>query len=150
MASTRSRIALAVSFALFAASTAPAAQAALDYEYYKSRVEPIFLKKRPGLARCVTCHADANNAFKLQKLSDKRTAWTEEETRKNFALASGLVTQGQPDNSHLLMYPLAPEVGGSIYHSGGRQFSSKNDPDWKIMAAWVKGATVKAAADKKK
>ena len=127
-----------------------AADQALDYAFFKSRVEPIFLKKRPGHARCATCHVDANNAFKLQKLSDRKASWADEESRKNFTLASGLVTSGNPDKSHLLMYPLAPEAGGSTYHSGGRQFATKNDPDWKTMAAWVNGAKLKAAADKKK
>ena len=148
MTSVRLGIAAAVSFVLFAATHAPAAQAALDYEYYKSRVEPIFLKKRPGHARCTTCHIEGNNAFKLQKPSDK--TWSDEQSRKNFAMVSGLVTPGSPDKSHLLMYPLSPEAGGTTYHSGGRQFATKNDADWKVMAAWVNGAQLKAAPDKKK
>ena len=45
---------------------------------------------------------------------------------------------------------VAPEAGGTIYHSGGRQFASKSDPDWKTMAAWVNGAKLNAAPDKKK
>ncbi len=147
---TRLAVAVAVSLAMFAATNATAAESALDYGYYKSRVEPIFLKKRAGHARCATCHADANNALKLQKLSAKSTVWSDEESRKNFTLASALVTPGSPDKSHLLMYPLAPEAGGSVYHSGGRQFASKNDPDWKTIAAWVNGAKLKAAADAKK
>ena len=47
------------------------------------------------------------------------------------------------------MYPLAPEAGGSTYHSGGRQFSSKNDADWKILAAWVNGAKLDTGSAKK-
>ena len=35
------------------------------------------------------------------------------------------------------MHPLAHEAGGDEFHSGGRQFLSKDDPDWKAMAAWV-------------
>ena len=93
--------------------------------------------------------SDANNGFRLQKLPEKAKAWTEEESRKNFAQVSALVTPGSPDKSHLLMYPLAPEAGGSIYHSGGRQFRSKDDPQWQTMAAWVKGAKLAPAADKK-
>jgi len=27
-----------------------------DFEFFKTRVEPIFLKKRPGHARCYFCH----------------------------------------------------------------------------------------------
>jgi hypothetical protein len=44
--------------------------------------------------------------------------------------------------SRLLMHPLAPEGGGDVFHSGGRQFMSTNDPDWKAMAAFVNGATL--------
>ena len=37
---------------------APPASAALDYDFYKARVQPLFLEKREGHARCVTCHGD--------------------------------------------------------------------------------------------
>ena len=40
----------------------------LDFETFKTTVEPVFAKKRPGHARCVACHSAANNAFKLQPL----------------------------------------------------------------------------------
>ncbi|HKA40761.1 MAG TPA: hypothetical protein VKF40_02105 [Burkholderiales bacterium] len=133
----------------FQAASATAAEASLDYEFFKARVEPIFLNKREGHARCFVCHSDANNAFRLQKPSGKNHTWTEEESRKNFAAASALVTPGSPDKSHLLMYPLAPEAGGSIYHSGGRQFSSKDSAEWKTIAAWVNGAKLNPALDKK-
>jgi hypothetical protein len=50
------------------------------------------------------------------------------------------VTPGNPLQSLLLLMPLAPEVGGlADTHQGGRQFRSQDDPDWKIMAAWVRG-----------
>jgi hypothetical protein len=142
-------IAAIVALALQAVS-ATAAEPALDYEYYKTRVEPVFLKKRPGHARCMVCHVESNNAFRLQKFSGKQESWADDESRKNFTLVSALVTPGNPDKSHLLMYPLAPEAGGSIYHSGGRQFGGKDDPDWKILAAWVNGAKLPGAANPKK
>ena len=149
MRSTLSTLATIVALAFVLHPVHSAAQVSLDYEYYKARVEPIFLTKRDGHARCFVCHSDANNAFRLQKLPEKAKAWTEEESRKNFAQVSALVTPGSPDKSHLLLYPLAPEAGGSIYHSGGRQFSSKNDPEWQTIAAWVKGAKLTPVADKK-
>ena len=139
----RLAFAAACSIAL-TATGAIGAESSLDYDYYKQEVEPIFLKKRPDHARCMVCHIDSNNAFRLQKMSNaKAHVWTEEESRKNFALVSALVTPGNPDKSHLLMYPLAPEAGGSIYHSGGRQFDTKKDPDWQKLAAWVNGAKLK-------
>ena len=66
------------------ALTLPLGAQSLDYDIFKSKVEPIFLKKRPGLARCVVCHSAANNAFKLQPLAEGSKTWTEEQSRKNF------------------------------------------------------------------
>ena len=43
-------------------------------------------------------------------------------------------------NERIEMVELAPEGGGNIYHSGGRQFDTKDDPGWKTIAAWVNGA----------
>ena len=40
------------------AQTAPAPQ--LDYEVFKTKVQPIFLAKRPGHARCIECHENRN------------------------------------------------------------------------------------------
>jgi hypothetical protein len=51
----------------------------------------------------------------------------------------GLVVAGQPDKSKLLLQPLAPEAGGLPFHSGGRQFASKSDADWKTLEQWVRG-----------
>ena len=36
--------------------------------------------------------------------------------------------------------PLAQEAGGQEFHSGGRQFATKDDPAWKTMADWVRAA----------
>ena len=129
-------IALAV---ILPASSAFAAEVALDYDAYKSRVEPIFLKKRPSHGRCYVCHAESNNTFRLEKLSPGSTSWTEEQSQHNFQKVAALVVAGEPDKSKLLLQPLAPEGGGLAFHSGGRQFASKSDPDWKILAQWVRG-----------
>ena len=143
MNTRRAWISIALPLLLLPATGTGAAESALDYDYYKARVEPIFLTKRPGHARCVVCHADSNNAFRLQHLSGKNESWTVEESRKNFKIVSALVTPGNAEKSHLLTYPLAPEAGGSIYHSGGRQFASRDDPQWKTIAEWVNGAKLK-------
>jgi hypothetical protein len=108
----------------------------LDYDTYKKTVEPIFSKKRVGHARCVACHSASNNAFRLQPLAEGGT-WTEEQSRRNFESVSILVNLANPQTSKLLLHPLAHEAGGDEFHSGGRQFLSKDDPDWKAMAAWI-------------
>jgi hypothetical protein len=114
----------------------------LDYEFFKSRVEPVFLTKRPDHARCYVCHAESNNTFRLERLSPNARAWTEEQSRRNFEMASTLVNPGDLQTSRLLQHPLAPEDGGDVFHSGGRQFTSKRDPAWRTLAAWVNGATL--------
>ena len=129
--------------ALLAAAAAPLmtlrAAPALDYEFFKARVQPVFLQKRDGHTRCYVCHAESNNAFRLERLSAGASTWSEEQSRKNFEMASILVNPGDPTTSRLLQQPLAPEAGGNVFHSGGRQFASKDDPNWKILADWVNG-----------
>jgi hypothetical protein len=116
----------------------------LDYDFFKNRVEPVFLAKRSGYARCYVCHSESNNALRLEKLLPNAVAWTEEQSRRNFETASVLVNPGDPETSRLLLHPLAPEAGGDVYHSGGRQFMSKQDPAWRTLAAWVNGAKLAA------
>jgi hypothetical protein len=77
--------------AVGSASMVSRAAPMLDYEFYKAKVQPIFLTKRAGHAPCVMCHAEANNQLKLEKLPDGQTAWTEEQTRKNFDTVSKMV-----------------------------------------------------------
>src|SRR5579871_582547 len=110
----------------------------LNFEEYRSRVEPIFLKKRPGHARCVVCHEANNSGLRLQARPQTGT-WTEEQSRKNFESVSRLVVAGHPEKSKLLLHPLAHDAGGDLFHNGGDQFTSKDDPDWKAIADWVDG-----------
>src|SRR5262245_30868892 len=126
---------------VLAAASQMASRAAptLDYNFFKSRVEPVFLQKRDGHTRCYVCHAEANNGFRLERLSPGASAWDEEQSRKNFEMASKLVNPGDPDTSRLLQQPLAPEAGGNIYHSGGRQFASKDDPNYKTLVDGING-----------
>ena len=114
----------------------------LDYAFYKARVEPIFLKKKDGHTRCVVCHAESNNFFKLEALPKGAKSWTDDQSHRNYEMVSKLATPGEPMVSRLLMHPLAPEGGGDVFHSGGRQFMSTKDPDWKAMAEWINGATL--------
>ena len=130
-------------FALATTSLVSHAADTPDYDYFKAKVQPIFLVKRPGHARCVMCHAEANNALKLEKLPAGQETWTEEQTRQNYDTVVKIVqATDDPLKSKLLLHPLAPEAGGDAFHNGGRQFADKNDPNWKIIAAWAKGATL--------
>ena len=110
----------------------------LSFEVYRTKVEPIFMKKRQGHARCVACHEASNNAFKLEPRTPGAASWTEEQSRKNFETVSRLVKPGDPARSILLHHPLAKEAGGDLFHSGGRQFTSQEDPDYVTVAQWIK------------
>ena len=130
---------LAVTAVALAAPTSAGAQT-LSYDYFKGNVQPIFLKKREGHTRCIVCHAGANNAMRLTPLEKGATNFSEDQSKTNFETVSRIVIPGKPMESHFLIHPLQPEFGGGPYHSGGRQFTTTDDADWKAMAAWVNGA----------
>jgi hypothetical protein len=111
---------------------------ALDYDVFTSRVQPIFLDKRAGLARCYVCHSQGT-PFRLQALSSGSQSWNQEESRKNFEAIQRLVVPGDPTSSRLLMMPLATEAGGDPFHPGGKRWTSRDDPEWQMLAAWVRG-----------
>ena len=143
-------IAVVGAFAAGQSAGTPAGQAAststdsLDFEVFKTRVEPIFLKRRAGHARCYACHASGTGPQYLVKLDPGSTFWTDAQSRKNFQNVSNLVNRDDPMSSKFLIHPLSPMAGGDItfVHGGGRQFASKQDPDWQTMAAWVSGRKV--------
>jgi hypothetical protein len=114
-------------------STAPG----LDYEFFKTRVQPIFLAKRPGHARCIACHG-SGTPLRLQPLSPWSTFWNEEESRKNFEAMRRVATPGNL-KSRLLMHPLEEQAGGDFYHNGGKHWSSQNDAEWQTLKAWILG-----------
>lgn len=125
------------------AETAAASRPSLDYEIFKTRVEPIFLKRRsPNHARCYACHEKTKHfsGLMLESLPPGGDFWTEEQSRRNFATVSKLVVPGNLNASMFPMHPLAPEAGGDTrVHNGGRQFESQDDPDFKTIAEWIRG-----------
>lgn len=120
----------------------PATPPTLSYEFFKTDVQPIFLKKRPGHARCIACHGQTTTPLDLEPLPKGRTAWTEEESRKNFAAIRRVVIPGSL-KSRLLLHALDERAGGDFYHNGGKHFASQDDPEWQILKAFVLGQTAK-------
>lgn len=130
---------------LLSQQPAPSSSAAspLDYEFFKTRIQPIFLAKRPGHARCIACHGQGT-PLRLQPLPKGSTTWTEEESRKNFEAVQRVVVPGNVQ-SRLLVHVLAEEAGGDFYHNGGKHWSSQNAPEWQALKMWVLGQTGKRA-----
>lgn len=111
----------------------------LDYEFFKTKVQPIFVARRAGHARCIACHV-SGTPLRLQPLAPEATTWTEEDSRKNFETVRRMVVPGSL-KSRLLLHPLAEDAGGDFYHNGGKHWSSQNDAEWQTLKAWVLGQT---------
>jgi hypothetical protein len=112
----------------------------VDYSFFKERVQPIFLKKHPGYARCIACHA--HRVPTLEPLAPGSANWNDEQSRKNFVMWKQFVVPGDPMKSRLLLHPLAKAAGGDRFHGGGKRWKSQSDPEWQTVAAWVRGATI--------
>jgi hypothetical protein len=121
------------------AQQAPAAPAALDFAFFRTQIQPVFLNKRPGLARCYVCHSQGTPLV-LQQLTPGRDAWDEEQSRKNFEAIRRVVVPGNPQSSMLLMMPLANEAGSKLFHPGGKHWTSQDDPEFRLIADWIRGA----------
>ncbi len=125
--------------------SAAAASPTLDFEFFKARIEPIFTTKRPGNARCISCHGDGT-PMRLTPLPQGSATWTDAEARSNFDIIRARVVPGNPEQSRLLRHPLAEDAGGDPHHDGGKHWTSKSDPEWQTLLAWVNGATLTSAA----
>jgi hypothetical protein len=111
----------------------------LDFDFFKTRVQPIFTAKRPGHARCISCHI-AGTPLRLQPLDPGSNTWSDEASHKNFETMKRVVAPGNP-KSRLLMHPLAEKAGGDFFHNGGKHWTSQDDPEWQTLKAWVMGET---------
>jgi len=118
---------------------APTSSTALDFEYFRTRVQPIFMAKRPGHARCISCHV-SGTPMRLQPLAPGATTWNEEQSRKNFDVVRMRVMPGSA-SSRLLVHLLATDAGGDFFHNGGKHFQSQTDPEFQTLKAWVLGQT---------
>ena len=122
------------------AGSMAAAASPLDYEVFRTKVQPILTSPRKGNARCTACHSRGGGNAYLEPLSPGSTTYTEEQSRRNFARVARLVVPGEPLKSLLLTNPLAEEAGGSHWHGGGKHWQSQDNPEWQALAAWVRGS----------
>jgi len=126
----------AIIAALMSQSALPAAPT-LDYDVFKTRIQPIFIAKRAGHARCVSCHSSAT-AFRLGPVAPGEKSWNDEQSRKNFEAVRRVAVPGSLQ-SRILVHPLAEAAGGDFFHNGGKHWQSQNDPEWQTLKAWILG-----------
>ena len=126
-------------------ASSSATTASLNFDYFKARVQPIFLAKRPGHARCYACHSQGT-PMRLQPLSVGTSTWNEEESQKNFEAVRRMVIPGDPLKSPRLRHPLALEAGGDLFHNGGKHWNSQSDQEWQTLLAWASGKTTGGTA----
>ena len=66
---------------------APAAGSSLDFEFFRTKVQPILLATRERHTRCFMCHSHGT-PMRLQELSPGATTWNEEQSRRNFQVVT--------------------------------------------------------------
>jgi hypothetical protein len=115
----------------------PAAEPTLDFEFFRSCVQQVFANPREGHIRCSNCHNAGLVGFAPPPRDGK--AWNDEEARRAFQSLSRVIIPGNPEQSRFLLKPLHPDGGGSYTHNGPRRWPTRNDPEWQMLAGWVRG-----------
>jgi hypothetical protein len=117
---------------------APAPVTPVDFQFFRSCVQKVFQNPREGHIRCSNCHNAGQIGF-APLPAEGRTEWNEEEARRAFGVITRLVVPGNPVESRFLLKPLHPDGGGSYAHNGVRRWQNRDDPEWQMLAAWVRG-----------
>jgi hypothetical protein len=109
----------------------------LDFEFFRSCVQPMFASPRDGHIKCSNCLNAGALGFAPPPQDGK--AWNDQEARRAFSTISRLIIPGNPEQSRFLLKPLHPDGGGSYTHNGPRRWQSRTDPEWQLLAGWVRG-----------
>lgn len=115
----------------------PGPEVALDFEFFRSCVQPIFATPRDGHIRCSNCHSSGLIGF--APVAQSGSTWSDEEARRAFQTISRLIIPGNPEQSRFMLKPLHPDGGGSYTHNGPRRWQSRADAEWRMLAEWVRG-----------
>ena len=110
----------------------------VDFEFFRACVQKVFSTPREGHINCSSCHGGGQIGF-APVPGDGRTTWNEEEARQAFRVIARLIVAGNPVQSRFLLKPLHPDGGGSYAHNGVRRWQTRDDPEWQMLAAWVRG-----------
>jgi hypothetical protein len=115
----------------------PPAEPELDFEFYRTCVQEMIRSPKYGQLSCSVCHAGGAIGFAPRPANG--TSWTEQEARRGFEIAKSLIVPGNPIQSRWMLKPLHLDGGGSYTHNGPRRWESRDDPEWQLLAAWVRG-----------
>jgi len=115
----------------------PAPEPALDFEFFSSCVQQVFASPREGHLRCSNCHSAGLIGF--APAPENGSAWSDQEARRAFESITRLIIPGNAEQSRFLLKPLHPDGGGSYAHNGPRRWQSRDDPEWRMLAGWVRG-----------
>ena len=115
----------------------PPPEPELDFEFYRTCVQDMIQSPKYGQLSCTVCHAGGSIGFAPRPANG--TSWTEQEARRGFEVVKRLIVPGNPIQSRWMLKPLHLDGGGSYTHNGPRRWLSKDDPEWQMLAAWVRG-----------
>ena len=110
----------------------------LDFTFFRSCVQPIFQNPREGHIKCSNCHGGGEMGF-APVPAQGRASWDDAEAKRAFQVITRLVIPGNPEQSRFLLKPLHPDGGGSYAHNGVRRWPNRQDPEWQMVADWVRG-----------
>ena len=113
------------------------ADAPLDFDFFRACVQPVFANPREGHIKCSNCHNAGIIGFAPPPQDGK--TWNDQEARRAFSTISRLIIPGDPEHSRFMLKPLHPDGGGSYTHNGPRRWQSRQDPEWQMLAGWVRG-----------
>ena len=97
----------------------------------------MFANPREGQLPCSRCHSGGLNGF--APAPGRGDRWSDEEAQRAFQLISRVITPGNAEQSRFLLKPLHPDGGGAYTHNGPRRWENRSDPEWQMLAGWVRG-----------
>jgi hypothetical protein len=115
----------------------PAPAPNVDFTFFRTCVQQVFATPREGHIACSNCHAGGLVGFAPPPQNGK--AWSDEEAKRAYTSISRLIIPGNPEQSRFLLKPLHPDGGGTYTHNGPRRWQSQKDPEWQMLAGWVRG-----------
>ncbi len=124
-----------------------------DFNYFTAFVQPLFIKKYNGEA-CIDCHTPSSAASgKFRILAPGASGrYTIQQSRVNFVSVLAVIDQKSPMQSRLLLKPLNPTTREGalrgLHHDGGVFWQNQYDPDFELLAAWLKGAKLEDPPEK--